>query len=330
MKVINNKYTLIAIIGMLVVSIGFLATSIILRVIGFGYETYVDPNPTHELLHDGKLYFYDQMSKELGTYTCKKNYKYCGLAIETVDDADYGFRAYSDGNDDTVKPENNRYAFIVDTELDYQQPGDANVILYDFKKGKAIKEFAEVKNYTVGLTDNIVFVKELEGGWRILILKGPEMTYLTDYFYQYVSVHNELATNSSRLNASNIVTYDGTSWQIINDIGSERTDKTTKQIVDYSTNYIIYRVNDLYQLQTLNDFSLLNGQSFKELKFVKGFATYAEVANIDDDYYIVDFNLNKDISNRYHRGEYPDIHSRITDDKKIEIISNGNILETVK
>ena len=330
MKVINNKYTLIAIIGMLVVSVVFLATSITLRIIGFGYEPYVDPNPMHDLLHDGKLYFYDQMNKQLGTYTCKSNYKYCGLAIESFDDNDYGFRGYNDGTADRVKAENNRYAFIVDTELDYQQPGDANVILYDFVKGKVIKEFAEVKNYTLGLTDNIVFVKELEGGWRIIILKGPEMTYLTDYFYQFVSVHDELATNSNRLNASNIVTFDGTSWQIINDIGSERTDKTTKQIVDYSTNYVIYKVNDLYQLQTLNDFSLLNGQSFKELRFIKGFNTYAEVADIDDDYYIVDFNLNKDISNRYHRGEYPDIHARVTDDKKIEIVSNGNVLETVK
>ena len=329
MKVINNKATLIPIIIGLALSFILLVTSIVLKIINYGYVPYVDPNPTHELLHDGVLYFYDKNDKQIGTYTCKPNFKYCGLAYETIDDGDYNFRAYSDDKVDFVKQENNRYAFIVDSETAYEKPGDADVILYDFKKGKELKKFSAVKNYTIGLDDNIVFVKEINSGWRILILKGAEISYLTDYTYKYVSVHNTIL-QSGRLDSSNIVTYDGNLWQLINDIGSERTTKTGKEIIDYNNNYIIYRSNNLYQLQTLSEYSLLNGYSFKQIKFIPGFNTYAELINVEDEYYIADYNLNRAKTSHYSYNEYEDLHYEINKNREIEIVADNQVLETIK
>lgn len=329
MRVINNRYTFITIIILLAISVILLGTSVVLKIANYGYVPYVDPNPDHELLHNDELYFYGKDDKLIGTYKCKANYVYCGLAYETIDDQEYSFRSYSDNKTDFVNVEHNRYVFIVDSQTKYEKPEDSNVILYDLKSQKAIKEFSAVKDYTIGLNGNVVFVKELNSGWRIMVLNGSEPSYLTDYTYEYVSVRDEILSNG-KLDSSNIVTYDGNSWQLINDIGSERTNKTSKEIVDYNINYIIYGSNGLYQLQTLSDYALLNGNSYKQIKFIKGFSTYAELITIDDQYYIADFNLNKAMTSYYKTDEYPDIKATVNEQGEIEVISNGKVLETIK
>lgn len=329
MRVINNRYTLIAITVLLSISLFLLGASITLKFVGYGIVPYVDPNPGHEFLHDGILYFYDRNDNLVGTYQCKANYVYCGLAYETIDDQDYNFRSYSDNKMDFVNPESNKYAFIVDSQTEYEKPEDSNVILYNIEKGKVVKEFNAVKNYTIGLEGNIVFVKELNSGWRIMVLRGNEPTYLTDYTYEYVSVNDEVRSDG-KLDSSNMVTYDGTSWQLINDNGIERTLKTSKEIIDYHINYIIYGNNGLYQLQSLNDQAYLNGNSYKEIKFIKEFNTCAELTSIDNQYSIVDFNTNRTLSSVYKTTDYPDIKAKINSDGDIEIISNGKVLETIK
>ncbi len=329
MRVINNRYTLITILTLLAISVMLLGTSVVLKIMNYGYVPYEDPNPEHKLLHNGELYFYDKEEKLIGTYKCKANYVYCGLAYETIDDQEYSFRSYSDNKTDFVNMEGNRYAFIVDSQTEYEKPEDSNVILYDLKRGKTVKEFSAVKDYTVGLNSNIIFVKELNSGWRIMVLKGDEPSYLTDYTYEYVSVRDDVKSNG-KLDTSNIVTYDGSSWQLINDIGSERTNKTSKEIIDYNVNYIIYRANGLYQLQTLSDYALLNGASFYQIKFIKGFSTYAELETVDNQYYIADFNLNKALTSYYKTSEYPDIKAQINENGNIDVISNGKVLETIK
>ena len=329
MRVINNRYTLIAIIVLLSISLILLGTSITLNFVGYGIVPYFDPNPDHEFLPDGVLYFYDRNDKLIGTYQCKANYVYCGLAYETIDDQDYNFRSYSDNKMDFVNPEGNRYAFIVDSQTEYEMPDDSNVILYNIEKGKTVKEFRAVKNYTVGLEGNIVFVKELNSGWRIMVLKGNEPTYLTDYTYEYVSVNDEVKSDG-KLDSSNIVTYDGTSWQLINDIGTERTGKTNKEIIDYSINNVIYGNNGLYQLQSLSGHPYLNGNSFREIRFIKEFNSYVEVTSIDNQYSIVDFNSNSTVSSTYKTTDYQDIKAKVNSSGDIEIISNGQVLETIK
>ena len=47
MRVINNRYTLIAIIVLLSISLILLGTSITLNFVGYGIVPYVDTNPDH-------------------------------------------------------------------------------------------------------------------------------------------------------------------------------------------------------------------------------------------------------------------------------------------
>lgn len=325
MKIINNKITIIIITIPLTIFFLIGSAGLLLKIFNYGYVPYVDPNPDRKFLLDGKLYFYDKSNTFIGNYSCGADSIYCGYAYETVDD-NFGFRAYNDGEINEVTLINERYAFIVDTNKEEEYYRNSEIILYDVKNEKELERFEAVKNYTKGLSNGIIFVKEINGNWRILSLKEKTPILITDNSYDYVAVKKNSFVGEE-LNSNDIITFDGTSWQIISNTGSSKTSKTTNKIVDSYLNYIIYKnANNKYIMKTYSDYSLLNGYTYNSIEFIGSFAS---VISYDNQFYIIDYTMNRARSSKYNISDYPDIKARMNEDNQIEIISNGTVLERV-
>lgn len=288
-----------------------------------GSSTNDTNNPNKEFHYNNKLYFYNY-NNLIGTYPCENSI--CDYAYETIDDTSYALNYYDDKVIDQVKMVNNKYAFIVDTSSSSDSHYyDTPIILYDIVNQRKIASFKAVKNYTIGIENNIYIVENTDSQWGVLSL-GDTTSLLIPYSYNYIGLHNKVANNTTNLEADTFVVKDSTGWKLVNNKnGNLTTSSYTNNIYDFNNKYIICKNNDYYYLYDYNN-ALVVSFGYKSLAFV---GDYVAVLNSANQFYILNPQTNIDMSERYVISSLNDVKYELTS-SGITITINGTLKETVK
>jgi len=181
-----------------------------------------DKNINQEFHFDGKLYFYDQ-EELLGTYACQSDN--CSYASETIDDANYSLEYYDDNSIDMMKMIQKHYAFIID--------GSEEIILYDILEEKVITQYKAVKNYTVGIENDLFIVQTADDKWGIITLNESFKT-LIPTSYDYIGVLNNTTKENKELYADNFVVLNNNKWKIIDINNIALSSELNYPIVSYN------------------------------------------------------------------------------------------------
>ncbi len=327
MKFTNNKRVFYTILVFCIIFFILSLTGILLKVFGYGKEPYVDPNPQRLFKLDGKLYFYNEADELLGTYTCINNDSYCGYAYEyTDDDKNSDLLTYDDGKTDVFKLINNRYALLNDTNDKTEYYRNSKVILYDVIENKKLNEFKAVKNYTIGMSNHLIFAMNDANLWQVISLGNENPLYVTKAEYNYLGVHNRVV--DGMIDAHVIMAYKNGFYVLLNDTGSNKTERLSAAIADYNDNYIISKSsNNMYSLMTVNSYRLLNGEEYRKMYFV---GKYVGVVDNDYKYYLLDYSYNKAVSEKYSTTSSDKVTEVVLENGNVEIYINDNLIETVK
>lgn len=325
LQVINSKPIKNTLIGLTSIFGILMITGITLKIMNYGYVPPKDPNPKHLFKMDNKLYFY-QNDKLLGTYTCQNTT--CDYAYETSDESNYAFNSYQDNSIDQVKLINNRYVFIVDSDDTSEYYRASDIILYDIVRKKQVGVYQGVKNYTLGINDNIVFTANEDNMWQILSLNEPVIHSITDNDFEYLTVPNAISSNGL-ISSNNIIGKTKNSWQIISANGQLKMEQTSNKLIDLRNTYIIYQNtnNNNYYLITLNNYFMLNSKGYRDMKFISD--KVVSVIDENNKYYLINFNKNSRLTAEYDLSTGNSYEAKLNDNEKIDLYENNKLIETI-
>ena len=314
MKPKNKKSVLITNIILLVIFVPCAIVGTLNRTSSGGSS-----NKNRDFFYKGKLYFYDYENL-LGTYSCLNNL--CDYANETIDDGEYALNYYDDNKIDQIEMINKQYAFIIDS--DSNSIGTSIPIkLYDIESNKVISTIKAVKNYTVGIENNLFIVKNDSDKWGVLSINDV-ISVVIPYEYKYIGLHKNTANNIDKLESDIFVVYDDNGWKLVSNLNVDITGYFTNPIYDYNASYVITKNNDSYYLNNLDGTPVIS-YGYKDIKFM---GEYVGVLSLSNEFYIVNPTTTEDISNRYPVNSMDEVNYSITE-TGLELNINGNVVETI-
>lgn len=276
-------------------------------------------NNNRDFYYKGKLYFYDYENL-LGTYSCLNNL--CDYANETIDDNEYALNYYNDNKVDQIEMINNKYAFIIDS--DSNSIGSSIPIkLYDIESNKVISTIKAVKNYSIGIENNLFIIKNDSNKWGVLSVNDV-ISLVIPYEYDFIGLHKNTANNTNELESDIFVVYDQNGWKLISNINVDLTSYFSNPIYDYNATYVITKNNDLYYLNNYEGTPVIS-YGYKDIKFM---GEYVGVLSSSNEFYIVNPTTTEDISSRYPVNSMDEVNYSITE-SGLELSVNGNVVETI-
>ena len=267
----------------------------------------VPENVSHEFKFYGKLYFYNEDDILVGEYECKSDN--CDYAEYSQDDDKYSLKVYSGGN---VKSDmiNDRYAFINDNGL----------FLYDIPNGRILYNLNMVKNYGIGLDDDLYIIEDTNNKWGIIRLLGnPDLT--TKFDYSYIGLKNEIKKKTNQLYSNLYAVKDVNGWKLVDHKNITKSDYMIYNIYDYNGSYIITKNINQYNLYLYNA-SLVLAESYMKMDFV---GNYIMVVDQDYNFYLIDPSTKEEISQKYKVDNIDDASCEIEDDIIIVKVK-GNVV----
>jgi len=309
----NNK-------GVLVLIIILLLIFSTLSIWGFmanlnGVAPQPKPEPINrEFKYDNKLHFYDMLTL-IGTYECKTSL--CDYATSTVDDANYSLNYYKNATDSQTSLIAKKYAFLTD--------GSEEIILYDIKNGATINTFKAIKNYQIGIDGNYYIVKDLNNKWGVMKL-DTVADIAIDYKYDFIGLHNEIEEGKTLLNNEVFVVNDSNGWKLISNTDEDKTTYFANPIYDYNDKYVITVNRFNYYINGISNGNLLMENPFAYVGFV---GDYVEVIDNDSDYYLLNPETQKVLSQKYKVTNFQDAKAEKTTDG-ISLYIRGELKEIVK
>lgn len=275
-------------------------------------------NPNHDLYFQGKLYFYDKNDKLLGTYTCKYDENHCKLASNSIDDNLYSLDYY--------KPEElqidiiqDRYAFITDSELEIPK-----VILYDIVNKRTMTTYNSVKNYGIGIEDNLFIVSDADLNFGVLSLES-DPSIVISFDYSFLGIANLLNEDQNKIMNDFFVGKKENNWYLVDPNDAVLTDPITREIVSYNGQSIITKDPTGYYLVNYNNKNLLEDESYANLSFT---GKYLNILDNYNDFYVYDIGTKQNITEKIHVANKDKITSRITENGKLEIVQNDQVIQT--
>ena len=185
-------------------------------------EVVVDDNPNHDVLYNGKVYFYLNNTL-LGTYDCPN----CTIVEPIIDDNEYHTNYYKDGNAPFPTTLNNNIALIHQNGKDY---------VYSIALGRNISNFDTIKTYNVEQTNTIVIAKN-SNNWGVATLSEDALATSVEFRYGYISLPAHLI--DGKLDTSKLIAKRDNYWYILNTDGTSPYSAFTIEIVDFNEHYYI-------------------------------------------------------------------------------------------
>lgn len=311
----NKKITLWVIIFLLIL---FLPITIFSSVMHYQNSKPVDENPTHELKHNGKLYFY-QDDVLLGTYTCQNFDEYCDYADSKVNSV-YSLNELKVEENTKLPIVSERFVFLRDSKS--EELAESNIILYDLSLERVIGEYKEVKNYGIGIEEDYYLIKNQNNLWGVVSFKeGVNLNI--PFQYDYIGLIDNVNSETNKVDSAIFaVSVDGM-WQLIDINSATFTDKLSNEIISYNNEYIVLKNNGFMSLINYS-----NEVQLSNLKYIDFYNKYISIIDNNNLFYLYNINTSQAISNNYLVNSIEDISLEIVDDK-IQIIKNGNIEETI-
>lgn len=290
---------------------------------------------TKPFFENGILNFYEY-NDLIGTYTCQNPNGYCGYAYETLDDDLYAINYYYDASIDLVTLINGTYAFLVDTESDFDDPYNRNaeIILYDVKEGMELARYTSVKNYTVGLDNDYYIVQNESGKWGVIRLSTTSSgaIEIIPFEYEFIGVQNNIENTSISLSTNEFVVKKENDWLLIDQNNTPLTSGFINPIYEYDSNVLVVRTNSLitgslYSLYSYDGRKLLNQTDYKQIKMV---GKYVAVFDIYGYFLLMDYNTGRQVTiNKKAVASLDDVSFYTNDDGSIDIQIDGVFFETV-
>lgn len=296
-------------------NIGVLITIIILLVIFVPcaiYGTYMNfkggkfsDNPNREFYYNGELYFYDG-EKLLGKYTCKT--EDCGYATNYVDET-YEFESFNK-NASEIKIINNLYAFIKDGE---------EIILYNVASGMKIVSYKAVKNYSVGINNSYYLVKNTNDLWGMIQINENVSVGIPNS-YSYLGLINNL--NDNLINEEKVIAKTEENWQILTNKNNSIF-TTSEEIVSYTDNVVITKLDNSYHIFDYENNSLLNNYVINEIKLLEDLV----ITTTNNRLYVIYSTKNNSVIGTIIKQS--EDYNFVIENDNLVVSSNDNVIQTI-
>lgn len=240
-------------------------------------------NINKEFFYSGSLYFYDENSDLLGTYTCSS--EVCGYA--TSSEEEYLENYYVSDEKIDLGIINDDYVLLIDGE---------NIILYSISLNMSVLTFEEVKYYDTYNSENYILVK-LDGKWGALSIDNFSRNI--EIMYDELSLADN--TVNDVLDGSILYAKFNEEYFIIDSKNNVLSEKFTSKIVDYTSEYIITYDEEIYSVYDYEGNKLIN---YDFSYYTKSDSYYAFVYN---NYLLVYSDLLEKYIELINIGEYTEI-----------------------
>ena len=262
---------------------------------GYGYFVHVDKiknpppeNPNKEFKLNNKLWFYSKNKELLGTYTCKN--EYCGYAKSYIDDSSYETNYYKGKTDTEISLINDRYAFINDTT----KKNGNDIVLYDVVNQKEVRKLTAIKNYGIGLANQLMIVRDENLKWGIMKMNN-NAGMIIDFKYNFIGAKEAYDDETDLLRSDAFIVSDENGWKIISDSDADISKYFINQIYDYIDGYVITTNRGYYYLNTMSGESI-NDEANKGMQFV---SHYVKILAPTKAVYIMDLNTKQKVTEDY-------------------------------
>ena len=322
---LNKKFTIIVVAIIIVICVSMGSYGLLAKnspSTNSGEKPIVDDNKEKKILYEGKLYFYDG-DKLLGTYKCKNPDDYCGYAYEHINDDIHDLDYYADGKIDHLGIINNRFAFIADTKDTSELKNADGVILYDILDGREITTYRQVKNYTIGIENNLVIVQQQSMKWGVIQLSDLPIPKIA-FEYDFIGLQNQVT--DKKIDADIFVVNKDNAYFLVDINKAKLTSDFRDHIVSYNGNSVITLTNERQYASDYEGNALLNGEGFKKLTHVSKYIGILDNSNV---YYIYDYSNNTQISEYLYLEEDDVIETTVFEDGTIEIYVNDILKASV-
>ena len=263
----NKKGVFALILVLLMVAIFASVTGIVLKVAGYKVQsdaTMGAPvNSDKNFKHEGYLYFYDDNANLIGVYKCENPQALCDYAPLEIDDETYDIRYYKPSVTKTSLI-NNRYAFIIDSETTDDEKKISKLI--DVTTGEVLNNYQAVKNYGVGIEDDIFIVFADNNKWGAISLAGNTPKTLLDYNYIFIGGLSRL-NSEGKLIADTLAVILEEYWLIVDQSMGALTDKIYDQLIDYNGSHLVIKFGINCYLYDFNGNKLLLSSGYKDITF---------------------------------------------------------------
>ena len=291
---------------------------------GYGYFVHVDriknpppENPNKEFKLNNKLWFYGKNKELLGTYTCKN--EFCGYAKSYVDDSNYGTNYYTGKTDTEITLINNRYAFINDTA----KKNGNDIILFDAVNQKEVQKFTAIKNYGIGLVNQLMIVRDENQKWGIMKMSN-NAGMVIDFKYNFIGVREEYDEDTDLLKSDAFIVSDANGWKIISDTDSDISKYFVNKIYDYTDGFVITTNRGYYYLNSTSG-ETINSDTNKGMQFI---SHYAKVFTSSKTCYFIDLNTKQNVTESFAANSIDDIAAQETLNG-VEVYQNGELKVTL-
>lgn len=275
-------------------------------------------NVNKEFFFDGKLWFYNEKNELLGTYACE--HTYCDYGSSYENDATYAIDAYVPLEQLVLPIVKNQYVFLRDTE----EFESHEVFLYDIKNNLSFKtnSYASVKNYQIGLKNNL-FIVESNNHFGVLEIQNLPILKLSAT-YDFIGIPKSQLEGEELLTDYFIALKDD-EWMIIEQNEAKLTSDIKEEIVTFTGKEIITRdVSSNYHVKDYQNNNILEGD-FINLSFVDRYLA----CTTETEFYIYDFNKQENISETHTITSSDKIETELNSKNEIVITINDVIVETI-
>ena len=299
-----RKSTLCVIIVLLVF---FLPITIFSTTKAIQKALYVE-NPNHEFKYNNKLYFYDG-EELLGTYPCLNFTEVCELATpDNKPDPNIILKEYEVSNPTTIPIINSRYVFVKDTT--FENVATSSAILYDLTTNQLLIKYNKVKNYGIGLDNNILIVQDNNGKYGVIELADNVIARIP-YEYDYIGASSIINPETNKISSTKLVTLKDNIWQIVDSYGSVLSTNFENDIYTYNDTYIVLKQKDNQMYLTNYSGDVILTDTFKYLDF---YEQYLLVIDNSNNFYIYNLQISQRITNTYP------VNDILIDNRVVEII----------
>lgn len=313
----TEKVAFIVILVLLVLFLPLTGYSIYLKLTHVDIVNNIE-NKDKEFFYDGKLWFYDENKELLGTYECQT--KTCDYGFSFENDSKYPLDSFVSLEKKTLPMIRNRYVFIKDTEESL-----SNIIhFYDLENPSIHMIYQSVKNYQVGIENDLFIVESEEGKFGVLQVSAMP-SLIIPYEYDFIGLLNNQNDDGEILADYFVALKDG-EWMIIDNKNAKFTEGITNSIVDFNGKNIITKDTLLhYHLIDYDNNDLLEGD-FSELSFV---GKYVGVKTILNTFYLYDVTSGETVSEVHELKSSDKVGATLKENNQVEITINGNVVETI-
>lgn len=278
----SNKGVLILIIVLMVITSTFAIWGYIANLSGVN-KVPVRENVNRDFHYENKLYFYNLLEL-IGTYECKTSS--CDYAKGTIDDNKYSLNYYKDAKESPIKYIAKRYAFLTD--------GSDDIIFYDILNKQVKDTYKAVKNYEIGLDNDLYIVQDKNNKWGVLKIENVAGQVI-DFKYDFIGVQNKLSENTTKLASDKFVVKSVEGWTLVNENDVIKASYFINPIYSYNDDYVITKNGNYYYINSITG-NLLISDPFLYAELA---GKYVGVLNQYNQFYLINPINGSTVSQNY-------------------------------